>query len=458
MHQRAIKYYVLITASLAFGAVLAQDWSAFADFPRKDLLGFSVLLTLGLLAESNTLPISLGRRPGSTSSIIFVPLLTSILLFGPAPTVLLMGLTGFVGEFLVRRKEPLRAIFNTSQYIFATAVAGFAFSLQGVALAPSGVGFKEVLGPQLLAFLLFWIIFVLLNNSAVAIAIALSEGTGVSKVWWRIVGRTGTNLFYDILVSPIALAVALLYQEFNWIGLLVVVFPLLFIRHAYATIVDLQSANRDLLTALVKAIEIRDPYTSGHSLRVASLAVRIGESMGMSLKKQRELETAALLHDIGKIESTYTEILTKPSGLTLKEREVIESHVLKGVAVLEQLSSFSRDVLAAVRGHHERVDGKGYPDGLKGDQIPLAARIIKVCDAIDAMLSDRSYRKALSLDQVKEQLVIYSGSQFDLTVVKAAIDGDVLSAHQAEIQLSKSEPLLEAEIAQPGPKVRTPSI
>ena len=180
--------------------------------------------------------------------------------------------------------------------------------------------------------------------------------------------------------------------------------------------------------------------------------------MGMSLKKQRELETAALLHDIGKIESTYTELLTKPSGLTLKEREVIESHVLKGVAVLEQLSSFSRDILAAVRGHHERVDGNGYPDGLKGDQIPLAARIIKVCDAIDAMLSDRSYRKALSLDQVKEQLVIYSGSQFDLGVVKAAIDGDVLSAHQAEIQLTKSEPLLEAEIAQPGPKVRTTSI
>jgi hypothetical protein len=234
MNQRAIKSYVGLTAVFAVVAVLVQDWSVFADFENRDLVGFSVLLALGLLAESRTLPITVGRKSGSTSSIIFVPLLSSVLLFGPAPTVLLMGLTGFVGEFFVRKKEALRAVFNTSQYIIATAVAGFAFSLKGVGLAPAGVSFNEVLGPQALAFLLFWITFVVLNNSAVAFAVALSEGTKIRKVWWRIVGRTGTNLFYDILVSPIAFAVALLYQELNWIGLLVIVFPLLFIRYAYS--------------------------------------------------------------------------------------------------------------------------------------------------------------------------------------------------------------------------------
>jgi putative nucleotidyltransferase with HDIG domain len=239
------------------------------------------------------------------------------------------------------------------------------------------------------------------------------------------------------LVSPIAIAVALLYLQVGVPGLFIIVLPLLFIRQAYLRILELESANRDLLTALVKAIETRDPYTSGHSLRVASLAVRIADAMGFSLKKQKEIERAALLHDIGKIESTYTEILSKPTGLTPEEREVIQSHVLKGVEVLEQLSSFSEDVIAAVRGHHERVDGKGYPDGLKGDQIPIGARIIKVCDAIDAMLSDRSYRRALTLEQVREQLIIYSGIQFDLGVVKAAITGDVLEAHEAEIFLQK---------------------
>jgi HD-GYP domain-containing protein (c-di-GMP phosphodiesterase class II) len=109
------------------------------------------------------------------------------------------------------------------------------------------------------------------------------------------------------------------------------------------------------------------------------------------------------------------------------------------VELLEELSSFSKEVIDAVRGHHERVDGKGYPQMLKGDDIPPAARIIKVCDAIDAMLSDRPYRKALSLPQVREQLVIYSGSQFDLEVVKAAIEDHVLEAHQAEIALQEVE-------------------
>jgi putative nucleotidyltransferase with HDIG domain len=310
---------------------------------------------------------------------------------------------------------------------------------------------------ETVAFVGFGLVFVILNNSAVAVAVALSEGTGIRKVWLRIVGRTGTNLFYDILVSPIAIAVALLYQELQFVGLFLIVLPLLFIRYAYSAIVELQQANRDLLSALVKAIETRDPYTSGHSLRVASLAMRIADAMGFSPRKQKEVEIAAKLHDIGKIESTYTEILSKPSGLTPEEREVIESHVLKGVEVLEQLSSFSKEVIASVRGHHERVDGRGYPDGLKGNQIPLAARIIKVCDAIDAMLSDRSYRRALTLEQVREQLVIYSGTQFDLEVVKAAIEGDVLEAHQAEILLQKGENLPLEKTLRSSPKTKVPS-
>ncbi len=442
MKQRAIRVYVGFTVVLAIGIFSIQDWATLADLRPYDWLGFSVLLVLGLLSEAATLSISVGKQAGSTSSIIFLPLLSSVLIFGPVPTVLFMALTGFFGEFLIRRKEPLRASFNTSQYVIATAVGGLLFTqLGGQALVPNGPPFGEMLLPETIAFVGFGLVFVVINNSAVALAVALSEGSQIRKVWLKIVGRSGTNLFYDILVSPIAIAVALLYQELQFVGLFLVVLPLLFIRYAYSAIVELQQANRDLLTALVKAIETRDPYTSGHSLRVASLAVRIADAMGFSLKKQRETEIAAKLHDIGKIESTYTEILAKPSGLTDEEREVIQSHVLKGVEVLEQLSSFSPDVIAAVRGHHERVDGKGYPDKLKGDEIPLAARIIKVCDAVDAMLSDRPYRRALTLEQVREQLIIYSGRQFDLEVVKAAIEGDVLEAHQAEIMLQKSDDL-----------------
>jgi putative nucleotidyltransferase with HDIG domain len=453
MKVRAIHSYVTIMVTLALISLGVQDWnailptdlSAFRD-AFDPITGFIVLLLLGFFSESVTLPIAIGRKAESTSSIIFLPLLSALLLFGPTPTVLFMAITGVSGEFLIRRKELLRASFNSAQYVVATAVGGATFAaLGGEALAVPGALEQVVWRTQILAFIGFGITFVVLNNAAVTGAIALSEGIALRKVWYRIVGRSGTNLFYDILVSPIALAVAFLYVELKALGLLVVILPLLFIRHAYLTIQDLQRANRDLLKALVKAMETRDPYTSGHSLRVASLAVRIADGMGFPPAKQKDVETAALLHDIGKIEAIYTEILGKPSGLTDQERVIIESHVTKGVELLEQLSSFSKDVIAAVKCHHERVDGKGYPDGLKGTEIPKPAGIIKVCDAIDAMLSDRPYRKALSLPEVREQLDIYRGSQFDPEVVDAVLAGNILEVHRAEISLQRRERIQSEE-------------
>jgi putative nucleotidyltransferase with HDIG domain len=447
MKLRPIHIYVATYVVLALIALVGQEWAAILPRDQGSLAGafdpitgFLVLLLLGFFSESLTLPISIGKKAGSTSSIIFLPLLASLLLFGSAPTVLFMTITGVAGEFIIRKKEPLRASFNSAQYVLATAVGGWVFS----ALGGQALAFQvsaDVIGwrVQILAFVGFGVSFVVLNNAAVTGAIALSEGMALRKVWYQIVGRSGTNLLYDILVSPIAIAVAFLYVELKALGLLVVILPLLFIRHAYLTIVQLQRANRDLLKALVKAIETRDPYTSGHSLRVASLAVRIADALGFSPKKQKDVETAALLHDIGKIEAVYTEILGKPSSLTNTERKVIESHVTKGVELLEELSSFPVEVIDAVRGHHERVDGKGYPHQLKGEDIPPAARIINVCDAIDAMLSDRPYRKALTLDAVREQLLIYGGKQFDLEVVNAAIQENVLEAHKAEIELLKRE-------------------
>lgn len=448
MKLRPINIYVGITAALAVGVLLVLDWSSLVEFihfssdsgwSRSPLVGLLALFLLGLISESLTLTITVVKSVGSTSSIIFLPLLVSIVLFGTAPTVLLIAVTGIVGEFLIRRKEFIRAIFNSSQYILSSFIAGWVYhALNGQALAMEawqrGWGLT-----QTLAFIAFGVVFLLFNHGAVSLAIALNEGVRLRNAWLGLVGRTGTNLVYDFLVSPIAIAIAFLYLEIGVAGLFIIVLPLLFIRQAYLTILQLQQANRDLLTALVKAMETRDPYTSGHSIRVSSLSGRIAEGLGLSPNRQRDVETAAKLHDIGKIDAVYSEILRKPEHLTEEELAVIQSHAIKGVELLAELSSFSKNVLAGVRSHHERVDGKGYPDGLRGAEIPIEARIIKVSDAVDAMLSDRPYRRALTLEQVREQLVMYSGTQFDLEVVKAAIDGDLLETHQAEIMLQKGE-------------------
>jgi putative nucleotidyltransferase with HDIG domain len=312
----------------------------------------------------------------------------------------------------------------------STIVAGWVFKeFGGVPYHVPGVKLGEIIRP----FVGFTLTFLALNHGAVALAISLSQGERFIKVLSAVLGPTGTNLLYDLLVSPLALGVAILYQRVEAFGLVVSLLPLLFVRGSYLTSLRLQQANRDLLKALVMAIETRDPYTSGHSLRVQALAKRIAVALGLSGRRAEAISTAALLHDVGKIDAVYSEILRKPDSLSAEERRVIESHVTKGVELLTSLSSFPGEVVSAVRHHHEREDGKGYPDGLRGEAIPLGAKIIKVCDAIDAMLSDRPYRSALSLPQVKEQLITYAGIQFDPDVVRCVVRSTVLEDHQEDV-------------------------
>jgi putative nucleotidyltransferase with HDIG domain len=227
------------------------------------------------------------------------------------------------------------------------------------------------------------------------------------------------------------------------VGLLLAILPLFFIRHSYQTTHQLQLANNDLLEALVKAIETRDPYTSGYSRRVSHLARRIAEELGQSSRVVWDIETAGFLHDIGKIEAVYSDILRKPDGLTPGERAVIESHVTKGVELLRKLASVREQVIRAVRHHHEREDGQGYPDGLLSDEIPLGAKIIVVCDAVDAMLSDRPYRKALPMEAVYEQLREHAGRQFDHRVVRALVHSSILTEYAELMNTTRAEARVE---------------
>lgn len=433
---KEIQRYVGLVSALAFLSVALTDWSQLQQLTAAHWLGFLSLIVLALLSESLALAITVEDTSGSTS-ITFLPVLTAAILFGPEAAVVCAVVAGGTGEILLRKKEPIRVIFNISQWIVATAAAGWVFTISGgQAVAPSTASAGAALTDQFLPVLLYAVIFLLLNHLAVSCAISLSNELPFLHVWRTLVGQSAGNVFYDLLISPIAIAVAFFYVALGVVGLLVALLPLLFIRHSYLTNLNLQKANRDLLKALVKAIETRDPYTSGHSLRVSSLARRIAEELNLSVRTAEAIETAALLHDIGKIDPVYTDILKKPSSLTPGEREIIESHVAKGVELLRSLSSFDNEVILAVKHHHERVDGKGYPDGLSGKDIPIGGRIIKVCDAIDAMLSDRPYRDALNLPTVREQLKTYSGLQFDREIVETVVAARLLEEHREEVRTS----------------------
>jgi putative nucleotidyltransferase with HDIG domain len=424
MQLAAIHRFVALICVLALISLGIVPWGDFALLDTSDRLGLILLMAFMLLSERLAVGMS-GVSRGSTQALTFIPLLAAVLLFGPAAPVVLMAVTGALAEFVIRRKPPLRAIFNLAQYVLSTALAGWVFTAAG----GTSVVHLPSFNVQLLPFLLFLIVVMGVNQGTVLYAITLNQAGSFRETWAKFRGPTSVNALYDMLVSPLAIFVAFIYWRAGWPSLFLSLMPLLFIRHAYLNSYRLEQANHDLLKVLVKAIETRDPYTSGHSQRVASLAGLIARSLNTGAKKVETIEMAALLHDVGKIDAVYTEILRKPESLTAQEREIIESHVAKGVELLRTLTSVPEEVIAAVQHHHEREDGRGYPQGLSGDQISFGGKIIKVCDSIDAMLSDRPYRAALTLEEVREQLRLYAGVEFDAQVVSCVLASQILEQH-----------------------------
>ncbi|MCX8123467.1 MAG: HD-GYP domain-containing protein [Spirochaetes bacterium] len=175
----------------------------------------------------------------------------------------------------------------------------------------------------------------------------------------------------------------------------------------------------EIITVLISAMEDKDPYTSGHTTRVAQYALAIGKRLGLPQEKMRLLNHAAAAHDIGKI-GIPIDIIEKSSRLTEKERLMMESHPVRGMKILSSLE-YLDDIASIIMYHHERIDGKGYYQ-LSGDKIPIESKIIAVADALDAMLSDRPYRKALSLQEAKKELIRNKGTQFDPQVVDVMIE------------------------------------
>lgn len=182
---------------------------------------------------------------------------------------------------------------------------------------------------------------------------------------------------------------------------------------------DIERSYLQTVGALANAIEAKDPYTKGHSERVAVLSIRIADALGLSSQEKEHINFAALLHDVGKI-GINRDILRKTCALDKGEVGEMRSHPDKGVQILAPVH-FLKPVLSSIRHHHEQFDGTGYPLGLKGGEIPFKARILSVADTWDAMLSDRPYRTALSVEEAKEELVKHSGTQFDPDVVEALV-------------------------------------
>ena len=182
---------------------------------------------------------------------------------------------------------------------------------------------------------------------------------------------------------------------------------------------DLQEAYVSTVRLLVSRIEEKDPYTHGHTERVADYAVAIARELEFPAEEIQRIQFGAFLHDIGKVH-TQDEVLHKPGALTDEEWKLVKAHPVRGAEMIRGVR-FLEGVTDMVRHHHERVDGKGYPDGLKGDEITIGAKIVNVADAFDAMTTDRPYRVGLSVEKAIEQMTTKAGSQFAAEIVEVFV-------------------------------------
>ncbi|MGH8543220.1 MAG: HD-GYP domain-containing protein, partial [Gammaproteobacteria bacterium] len=343
------------------------------------------------------------------SSVVFVPFLAAVLLFAHPWPMIIAAITGLVSQVVIRRKELLRATFNTAQYMLGVGLGSLAYRFLG-----GHVGFDRV-GVNFPAFAALVLVFFVINQGTVSFAVSLTSDISLREAWSRIAAG---SILYDLISSSLAIVLAYLFIEFRVIGLAVLVLPLFFVRHMYQMNLQVERVNRELLELMVKAIEARDPYTSGHSIRVSEYARSIARELGLPPKHVDDVATAALLHDVGKIYEDFAPLLRKQGQLSPEERIMLQAHPVRSAELAGTIAEFRGRVQTDIRHHHENYDGTGYPDQLAGNAIPVGARIIMIADTIDAMTTDRPYRKALTLQRALEELVRFASRQFDPKLVE----------------------------------------
>ncbi len=409
----------IAAASVAVGATLREIGLDFPGWWPIATFVFVASLLEGLHTQA---------RLSAKGSLSFIMHMSAALLFGGWWAAIVAAVSTFLGE-LARGNPVIKVVFNVSQRILTVALAALVYQALGGQFPPAylmtgGVLASEAVQRDLGLFFVFAAVYFIVNATAVNSVVVLSSGRAFREVWNL---NTRGVLVYDLGASALAVMVAWLYTRFEvWVGfgslgLIGVILPIVAVRHVYGLYHQLQDSGQELLQVMVKAIEARDPYTSGHSLRVSEMSRAIAVELGLPAREIEQVETAALLHDVGKIHEEFAPLLRKEARLTPEETALMQTHSVKSADLVGIISKFRGFIQDSVRHHHERWDGQGYPDGLSGKTIPLAARIILISDTIDAMTTDRPYRKRLGLDVVIAELQKCKGTQFDPSLVEVTV-------------------------------------
>jgi hypothetical protein len=398
-------------ALLYIGAVVASAVVLVARGPFTGL-HWQYVVFLGILvivSESRATQLRKGQLTWSPSS---AAMLASVVLAGPVGAAIVGACTALG---LRRGPSILQRVFNTAMYALSAYLAGRAFlALGGQVGLPDEQSFPGIIAPFAGAAL----VLVVANHGLLSGVLWLTrppDGTpsGVG------VGLSGRLLLSDLGYAAYGLLIAALWSVVGFFAPLLVLIPLFVARWAVAQFAEQQKAYEATVGALCQAVETKDFYTRGHSDRVSRGSVMIAREIGMHGERVEAIRYAGMLHDVGKL-GVPTKVLQKTGKLTEEEYAAIQLHPMRGLDIVREIG-FLDEALAGIMHHHERIDGRGYPMGLAGDEIPEFARVLAVADAFDSMTSTRSYRGARPVAEAIEELRKWSGTQFDPAFVDAFV-------------------------------------
>jgi putative nucleotidyltransferase with HDIG domain len=398
-------------SALVGAALPALLWIALASgHPLGRLAGPPAVACVLVLVAAMRVHIDTPLGYTVPTQLAYVPLLFAVPPLLAPPLVVLGLLLGGLPD-VVRGRTPAERLLLTPGNAAFTLGPAAVFTLAQTSAAHAGVA---LLGLALLAQ--FAVDFgVSTVRFAIGREVSFSEQLG--DLW-----------IYAVDAAFACAALPAARQAATHPSLVLSLLPLLVLLDFFArerrrrleSSIELSNAYRGTALVLGDVIEADDGYTGVHCKTVVSLALAVGEELGIEPDRQRNLEFGALLHDVGKV-AIPNEIINKPGKLDPEEWTIIKTHTVEGQRMLDRVGGFMRDVGTIIRSHHERWDGGGYPDKLSGERIPVEARIITACDAWNAMRTDRSYRRALSYEAALAELVAGSGTQFDPRVVDALV-------------------------------------
>ena len=394
-------YFIFITGLSVFAYILLK-------YRDISVLGVVLFGALAFMADNLATPLP---RTGSVA-VNFEISFASLILFGPSTAIIVTAISFFNIREFIKKVPYYKHLFNAGQYLISVGITSIVFEITYNRTVvnffnPANIGY---------IFLAAYIGF-FLNTLLTAEAISISESKNFINIW---IYNYAWLIPFKLFLVVMTIAVTFLYKLYGSFTIIFTLLPLIVAQYAYLLRIKERKTLLNSIMQIVKIIDAKDAYTAGHSKRVAEYTEKIARKLRLNEYDVDILTNLANLHDIGKVQIDLS-VLNKPGKFNDSDWAEMKKHPEVGYKIVREIV-FLKNSAKAILYHHERVDGEGYPYGVKGDKIPLFAKILTVADAYDAMTSDRPYKKALTQKKAIKELQKCADKEFDRKISSMMIE------------------------------------